>query len=149
MTPVPPALPSRPSGSGAVLLEALVALAVFAIAVLGLAKAMDAAVQNASEARLAAAITREMENALEEMLHQPNMEPGEWTVERTPRDSLLPEPLVITTTISEVEIENEDGEPLDGLYEVLITGLTKDRRQREQRWELRTLCYPPLYAGQQ
>ena len=145
----PPSLPSRASGSGAVLLEALVALAVFAIAVLGLAKAMDAAVQNASEARLAAAITREMENALEEMLHQPSMEPGEWTVERTPKDSLLPEPLIITTTITEAEQENDDGEPLDGIYEVLITGVTKDRRQREQKWELRTLCYPPLYAGQQ
>ncbi len=129
------------------LLEALVALAIFAIAVLGLAKALDMAVQNATEVRLAAAITREMENALEEMLHQPMMEPGEWTVERTPEDSLLPMPLVITTRIAEAEFENEDGEPLEGLYEVEIIGVSVDRRQHEQKWELRTLCYPPLYAG--
>ena len=31
--------------------------------------------------------------------------------------------------------------------EVEIIGVSVDRRQHEQKWELRTLCYPPLYAG--
>jgi type II secretory pathway pseudopilin PulG len=132
---------------GVVLLEALLALAIFALAVLGLATALNSAVTYAREARLAAAITRELENVLEEMLHQPLIEEGEWVVTRTPEDSLLPVPLTVTTRIAEAEFENEDGEPLGGLFEMEIIAVAVDAQRREMSWELRTLVYPPIYAG--
>ena len=127
---------------GAALLEALLALAVFAIAVVGLAKALNAASVYAREARVISTVTRSMENALEEAIHRPVIEPGEWTSD--PDSSGL----IVTTRISEVEIENTDGQLLNGMYEISVTGLLPGRDRDENRlWELRTLCYPPLYAG--
>ncbi|MFM7180042.1 MAG: hypothetical protein ACKO2G_01045, partial [Verrucomicrobiales bacterium] len=61
------ALAGRPRG--AALLEALLALAVFAIAVVGLAKSLNAASIYAREARIISTVTRSMENALEEAIH--------------------------------------------------------------------------------
>lgn len=127
---------------GAALLEALLALAVFAIAVVGLAKSINAASIFAREARTISTVTRSMENALEEAIHRPVIEPGEWTSE--PDSSGL----IVTTRIAEVEIENQDGQMLNGMYEISVTGLLPGRDREENRlWELRTLCYPPLYAG--
>lgn len=134
------ALARRPWG--AALLEALLALAVFAIAVVGLAKSINAASIFAREARTISTVTRSMENALEEAIHRPVIEPGEWTSE--PDSSGL----IVTTRISEVEIENQEGQTLNGMYEISVTGLLPGRERAENRlWELRTLCYPPLYAG--
>lgn len=127
---------------GAALLEALLALAVFAIAVVGLAKSLNAASVYAREARVISTVTRSMENALEEALHRPVIEPGEWTAE--PDSSGL----VVTTIISEVDIENQDGQLLNGMYQIRVIGLLPGREREENRlWELNTLCYPPLYAG--
>ena len=126
---------------GMVLLEAMLALAVFAIAVVGLARALNMAVLNSREARQISAVTRSMENALEEALHRPNFEPGEWTSEP---DAIG---LVVTTAVREAEMNNGDGQLLGGLYEVQITGVLPGRGKDEQVWQLRTLCFPPLYAG--
>ena len=127
---------------GAALLEALLALAVFAIAVVGLAKSINAASVFAREARIISNVTRSMENALEEAIHRPVIEPGEWTSEPDGNG------LIVTTRIAEVEIENQDGQMLNGMYEISVTGLLPGREREENRlWELRTLCYPPLYAG--
>jgi hypothetical protein len=127
---------------GAALLEALLALAVFAIAVVGLAKSLNAAALYAREARVVSTVTRSMENALEEAIHRPIIEPGEWTSEPDANG------LIVTTRITEVEIENQAGQMLHGMYEVIVIGLLPGRAREENRlWELRTLCYPPLYAG--
>ena len=129
-------------GRGAALLEALVALAVFAIAVVGLAKSLNAAAVYAREARTISTVTRSMENALEEAIHRPIIEPGEWTSDPDASG------LIVTTRIAEVEIENQDGQLLNGMYEIIVTGLLPGRGREDNRlWELRTLCYPPLYAG--
>ena len=125
---------------GVVLIESLVALAIFAIAVVGLAKSLNAAVKSAQEARIVSQVTRSMENALEEALHRPVVEPGEWTADPDP------DGLVVTTIIREAEIENGDGQLLSGLFEIEVTGVLPRSRQDEQVWQLRTLCYPPLYA---
>lgn len=125
---------------GVVLLEALIALAIFAIAVIGLAKSLNSAVKNAQEARLVSQVTRSMENALEEALHRPVIEPGEWTGDPDP------DGLVVTTIIREAEIENGDGQLLSGLFEIEVTGVLPRGHRDEQSWQLRTLCYPPLYA---
>lgn len=141
--PPPPhrRVPAR-RARGAALLEALLALAVFAIAVVGLAKSLKAASVYAREARVISMVTRSMENALEEALHRPVIEPGEWTSEPDANG------LVVTTVIGEVEIENQDGQLLNGMYQIRVTGLLPGRDRAENRiWELQTLCYPPLYAG--
>ncbi len=127
---------------GVVLLEALLALAVFAIAVVGLAKSLNAAVQYAKEARVVSQVTRSMENALEEAIHRPIIEPGEWTLDPDA------DGLVVTTIIREAEFENGEGQLLSGLYEVEVNGVIPGRSRDDARvWQLRTLCYPPLYAG--
>ena len=129
------------SKNGVVLLEAIAALTIFAIAVLGLAKALGAAVHYAKEARTVLMVTRSMENAFEEALHRPQIEPGEWTAEPDAQG------LTVTTTIREAEMNNQDGQLLGGLYEVEVRGVLPGKGKDEQVWILRTLCFPPLYAG--
>lgn len=127
---------------GVALIEALLALAVFVIAVVGLAKSLNAASIFAREARVISTVTRSMENALEEAIHRPIIEPGEWTSDPDASG------LIVTTRIAEVKIENQEGQILNGMYEIIVTGLLPGRDREENRlWELHTLCYPPLYAG--
>jgi hypothetical protein len=126
---------------GVVLMEALLALAVFAVAVVGLARCLDSAVTNAREARTLAAVTRSMENALEEALHRPAIEVGSWTAEPDGNG------LVVTTAYREAEMESGEGQLLGGLFEVEVTGVLPARGKNEQVWQLKTLCYPPLYAA--
>lgn len=139
---------SRPFRRGRrayLLLEALLALAIFALVVVGIARVLNRAVANARETRLAAAVVREMENLMEQTLHQPEMEPGLWEEQLAPEESGLPVPVYLETEIIEAEMENQDGQPLGGLFEVTLRLEALDNREESKVWELRTLVYPPLY----
>lgn len=127
---------------GALLIEAMLAVAIFALAVIPLSRGLNSSAQRATEARHASQVTRVMENLLQEAMHMVEMEEGEWFLIDPERG------LSFSTRIYEEEVLNQDGEVLDGIFTVEISA----ERQRGQgmepdRWQIRALAYPPLYGA--
>ena len=126
---------------GALLIEAMLAVAIFALAVIPLSRGLNSSAQRASEARHASQVTRVMENLLQEAMHMVEMEEGEWFLMDPERG------LSFATRIFEEEVLNQDGEVLEGMFTIEISA----ERQRGQgmepdRWQIRALAYPPLYG---
>lgn len=104
--------PTRP-GRGFLLLEMVLALAVFGIAATGFAVALkqmgDAAYLAQSELQL----TRVLDSALDETLSLPTLEEGE--------TSVVVDEMELTTTITLLEeLLNEDGQALDQMFDIQI-----------------------------
>jgi len=126
---------------GFMLMEAMVAIAIFAIAVVGLARTLNSTAKFATEARLAGEVTRKMESLLEEAMHMPVMEPGQWPLEADESG------LAFLTVIGEAEVVNQDGTLLDGVFKIEITAERRRSGRAPDVWKINTLAYPPLYGS--
>lgn len=135
----PPAF-SRAPRHGFMLMEAMVAIAIFAVAVVGLARVLNSTAKFAAEARAAGEVTRKMESLLEEAMHMPAMEPGQWPVEADERG------LAFLTVIEEAEVTNQDGIVLEGVFKIEITAERRRPGRGPDVWKINTLAYPPLYG---
>lgn len=129
---------------GFTLLEVMLALMVFSIAVVALVSAINATGNASTEARL----YREMQSRLESLMTEvtrmppePTASPDDRIFEKTVRENgveyhIRKEP---------VEIANKDGQVLPGIFTVKATARWKDGAQ-DGLLEADTLVYPPLYA---
>jgi prepilin-type N-terminal cleavage/methylation domain-containing protein len=106
--------PHRPSCRGFVLLEIIIALTVFAIAVTGLAVALHSALDASNDLRRHASVRRGMESLLAEARQQTKRE--EMQLTRT--DETLG--LTFQSTLEELKWTNRTGAPVRGLYRLRV-----------------------------
>ncbi len=107
--PTPP-VPARAAAGGYVLLEVIIALTVFAVAVAGLSSVLHSSLDSANALRRSAAIRRGMEALLIEAKQKPKRE----EMLLTATDPALG--MEYRSTLEEVKWTNRKGEPVSGLF---------------------------------
>ena len=101
---------------GFLLLEVVLALAVFGIAATGFAVAIHQMAKTADAAQQELRITRILESALDEAMSLPTLEEGTTSVTVADSD------IEMDTTIELLpELENEDGQLLQEMYRISVT----------------------------
>ena len=111
-----PLHPGRKGQRGFLLLEVVLALAVFSVAATGFAVAMNAMAKAALFAQSDLHITRILDSALDETLSLPVLEEGTTT---TP---VAKTGIEMATTITILDsLENQDGAPLQEMYLITVT----------------------------
>jgi prepilin-type N-terminal cleavage/methylation domain-containing protein len=101
---------------GFLLLEVVLALAVFGIAATGFAVAIHQMAKTAEAAQQELRITRILESALDEAMSLPTLEEGTTSVTVADSD------IEMDTTIELLpELENEDGQLLQEMYRINVT----------------------------
>lgn len=124
---------------GFLLLEMVLALAVFGIAATGYVVALHRMADTASLAQNELRITRILDSALDEVLSLPVLEEG------TTNTSVGDTGIELDTTIEMLkEIENEDGELLQEMYRIEIVATWFDNSQRQER-TIETWRYGRMY----
>jgi hypothetical protein len=134
------AIPS-PRRRGFLLLEMILALAVFGAAATGLTIAMHRMGKVASLAQSELRITRMMQSALDEALSQPMLEEGEVETES---GSAGNEVKFLTSVKLIEDMENEDGQLLQDMYHIEVRALWKENGQRQER-SVETWRYGRMY----
>lgn len=105
-------------GNGFLLLEVLLALGVFSMAVTGFAVALHRTADLAMQAQRGVKITRLLESGLSEAMSYPVLEEGTTSVAV---DEMAEEGLEIETTVELLEeMENEDGQLLQEMYRIEV-----------------------------
>lgn len=101
---------------GFLLMEVVLALAVFGIAATGFAVALNSMAKVATSAQQELRITRILESALDEAVSVPTLEEGTTT-------SVVPDTDIEIDTVIELlpEIQNQDGQLLQEMYRVNVT----------------------------
>ncbi|MEI6177776.1 MAG: type II secretion system protein [Verrucomicrobiota bacterium] len=130
---------SHSSRRGFLLLEMVLALAIFSIAVTGFVVALNKMAQTAALAQSGMKITRMLESALDETLSIPVLEEGETnsTIEGTG--------IELDTTIKLIDnLQNEDGQILQEMYRIEIKAKWYDNGQWQNR-AVETWRYGRMY----
>lgn len=128
-------------GRGFLLLEMVLALAVFGIAATGFTVALQRMAQVASLSQSELRVTRFMESALNEALSMPVMEEGETETEIGEAGNVVH----FLTVIRLLEdLENEDGQILQEMYHVSVTATWMEGRQQQERM-VETWRYGRMY----
>lgn len=108
--------PGRKGQRGFLLLEVILALAVFSAAATGFAVALHQMARAAGMAQSELRITRILDSALDETLSLPVLEEGTTTTQVAKSD------IEIATTITLLQdLQNEDGNPLQEMYLITVT----------------------------
>jgi len=107
--------------SGFTLFEALIALAIFSIAFVGLVVALDASVRAGIEARNASVLRRALEDRLAYNLVVPLQPDEKRTIAAADNNGIA-----IEEAIEAFTAENMDGEELTGLWLLTITATAAD-----------------------
>lgn len=115
---------SRFKSKGFTLFEVLVALGVFAFAIIGLLMALDSALSAASDARFETLVRRQLENSMAKL---ESIEPQEY---KEVMEIAMPA-MRITETMTAETIVTEERIRLDGFWRVRIEA-TWSRRGREE-----------------
>lgn len=131
---------SKPSpGRGFLLLEMVLALAIFGVAVTGFVVALNKMAQTAALAQSEMKITRLLDSALDETLSIPVLEEGETnsTIEGTG--------IELDTSIKLIDnLQNEDGQILQEMYRIEIRAKWYDNGQWQNR-AVETWRYGRMY----
>jgi len=117
---------------GFTLFEVLIALAVFALAVTGLAIALESIVQTALEARQRTLLRMELESRLAYDMVDPPIE-GDRTLSAAENHGFE-----ITESATQENLEDGEGHPITGIYRLKVT--TKMNNSTDS---LETLIYHP------
>lgn len=133
--------PSIPRRRGFLLLEMVLALAVFGIAATGFAVALKRMAQAASLAQSELRITRILDSALDETLSLPVMEEGETstTVGETGIE-------LVTTIELMDEMQNEDGQNLQEMYHIRVDARWYENGEWQER-SVETWRYGRMYQS--
>lgn len=114
--------------SGFLLLEMVLALAIFGMAATGFTVALNRMAATASLAQSELRITRILDSALEETLSQPTIEEGSDTIE------IGETGIELETIIERIEdLLNEDGQQLQDMFRIRINAKWVENRQTQQR----------------
>lgn len=100
---------------GFLLMEALIALTMFAVMAVGFAKALTVIRRNSMLVENRMQMTEIVDSALRETLTLPTLEEGETIIDLEERD------MEILTTVEPMEIENEEGRLLQQMFRVTVS----------------------------
>lgn len=100
---------------GFLLMEALIALTMFAVMAVGFAKALTVIRRNSMLVEHRMQMTEIVDSALRETLTLPTLEEGETIIDLEERD------MEILTTVEPMEIENEEGRLLQQMFRVTVS----------------------------
>ena len=129
----------QPRKRGFLLLEMVLALAVFGIAATGFAVALHQMAEAAQLAQRELRITRILDCALDETLSLPVLEEG------TSNSSVGETGIELDTTIELLkELENQEGQPLQEMYRIKIDAKWFDNGEWQQR-TVETWRYGRMY----
>jgi prepilin-type N-terminal cleavage/methylation domain-containing protein len=125
---------------GFLLLEVIIAVAIFGGAATALAVAFHRMAQAADFAQDALRMTRVLESALNETLSQPTLEEGTKTV------SLAERGIEVETKITLIKdgLENQDGQLLQEMYRIQVTAHWNQNGVQQER-QAETWRYGRLY----
>ena len=119
--------PIQPARRGFLLLEMILALAVFGTAATGFAVALHKMGQAAALAQSELRITRILDSALDETLSLPVLEEGD------PTETMVGD-IKMTTTIELLdEMQNEDGQPLQEMFHITVDARWFDNGAWQER----------------
>lgn len=125
--------------SGFLLLEMVLALAVFGMAATGFTVALNRMAATASLAQSELRITRILDSALEETLSQPTIEEGSDTIE------IGETGIELETNIERIEdLLNEEGQQLQDMFLIRIEAKWVENGQSQQR-SVETWRYGMMY----
>lgn len=114
--------------SGFLLLEMVLALAVFGMAATGFTVALNRMAATASLAQSELRITRILDSALEETISQPTIEEGSDTIE------IGETGIELETNIERIEdLLNEEGQQLQDMFRIRITAKWVENGRSQQR----------------
>jgi len=102
--------------SGFVLLEVVLALALFASVATAMTVAMNQLAVSTTSARRESILLRRLQSEIAETAHQPQLELGRSS---EPEDATG---IFVEREVSRLKVTNREGAPLDGLYRIRITG---------------------------
>ena len=120
---------------GFTLLETLLALMVFSMAVVALVEAVHQLGENALLRRHEASVQERMRSLLVEHTRLEDA-PAKWTVKESD--------VTYTVTHTPLELKNREGQPLPGMFEVRVTAAWQEGRTQQQA-SAETWVYPPLF----
>lgn len=132
----------QPTRRGFLLLEMILALAVFGIAATGFAVALRKMAQAASFAQSELRITRILDSALDEAISPPTLEEGETT------SSVGETGIELKTTVKLLEeLQNEEGQALNELFLIQVQARWYDSGAWKERsvdtWRNGRMYQPP------
>jgi hypothetical protein len=134
----------RRNAPGFLLLEALLAIGVFAIAVTGFTMALSRTADLADQAQRELAVTRLLQSALAEAMSYPVLEEGTTSVAVEERAA---QGMEIETTVELLpEIQNEDGQLLQEMYRIEVAARWVEngvpQEQLAETWRYSRLYQP-------
>ncbi len=134
----------RKNAPGFLLLEALLAIGVFAIAVTGFTMALSRTADLADQAQRELAVTRLLQSALAEAMSYPVLEEGTTSVAVEERAA---QGMEIETTVELLpEMQNEDGQLLQEMYRIEVAARWVEngvpQEQLAETWRYSRLYQP-------
>jgi hypothetical protein len=134
----------RRNAPGFLLLEALLAIGVFAIAVTGFTMALSRTADLADQAQRELAVTRLLQSALAEAMSYPVLEEGTTSVAVEERAA---QGMEIETTVELLpEMQNEDGQLLQEMYRIEVAARWVEngvpQEQLAETWRYSRLYQP-------
>lgn len=135
--------PQPPAKSGFLLLEMILALAVFGMAATGFIVALHRMAAVAAQSQSEMRLTRILDGALDETLSLPVLEEGETTVDVAELGDEAR--LELVTTVSRLdEMENEDGQLLQEMYRIEVAAHWFENGEWQER-KVETWRYGRMY----
>jgi len=125
----------KKSGAAFVMLEAVLALGLFATVATAMAVALNQLSSASTLMRREALLLRQMESAMTEAAHR---RPLTAKFETRPEDEFG---VRLETQIAPVNLTSERGEALDGIYEVTVTAILDDGSEQGMRRALGQLVF--------
>ncbi len=132
----------RPRSHAFILLEVILAIALFGLAGLGLSAAINRTAKNANYTRIEYQMISRLQSALTEASKASRLEEDEFVTE--------PDELGIylrTEIVPMEEIENDEGQFLQNMWHIRCTAIW-ERREEVLEMEADTFRYLPLYQPQ-
>jgi len=134
--------PQRRAQGGFLLLEVIIAMTFFCIVVLSLVVALQRTAKAAEIAREEVKLSRILESAMKEAISVPVLEEGTTTAVI---DELK---LEIDTVVEAMELENQDGQMLQGMFRIKVMALMPKDGEWQVERTAETYRYAQLYQPQ-
>lgn len=127
---------ARPA-SGFVLLEVILALALFVLVAVGMTQALGQMARTSTTARQEAQVLRQLESVLAEVRHQPELKKGSFDF------PVNEQGIAATATVQEVELYTKDKVKLDHMFLVRAEAWIRDGRDQLLRRAMESYVYSP------
>ncbi len=123
--------------SGFVLLEVILALAIFATVAVGMTNALDQMARSSRSSRQEAQVLRVLESVLAEVAHQPELKP------RSVSFPLTDDRIGAAASVAKVELVTKARVKLDHMFLIRAEAWFQDGREQLMKRSMETYVYSP------